>query len=239
MSRPTHFLSLPLGHHLELRNKVATVQKALRKARPSGFHDSILISPRRLHLSFGVLGLEGSKQSSQENRPTVSKALQALQECQPRIGEVMKGRSLSVNLQGLASFSSDLTECHVLYALPKPDDVLTAVCDVIFDSFKSQGLLASDRPYTLHLTIVNTSHRKTEQKRRGKRIPRLGFDATSLFALPAADLDFGTYSIDKISLCRMGSHNEEGDYISEGDIFFDNSNATAVPSEASSSVEPS
>ncbi|KIM37152.1 hypothetical protein M413DRAFT_31091 [Hebeloma cylindrosporum] len=84
--RPTHFLSLPLHDHPELRNRVSAFQTALLgdnmaepstsiapppptkkgKGKPSpristvieGLDTSILIDPRRLHMTLGVMALE-------------------------------------------------------------------------------------------------------------------------------------------------------------------------------------
>ena len=218
MSRPTHFLCLPLHSHAPLREQVGKLQDVLRAAETEGFHESLLIAPNRLHLTIGVLKLQrADRKPLLTDVPPITEALEALQSCRASILDALEGQPLSVTLQGLDSFSSQRNACHVLYAVPLLDERLKKVCDIVFNHFKSCKLLADHRPYKLHCTIVNTSHRKSggSNKRRPKRMP---FDASCLFALPEAESSFGTYEVDSVSLCRMGSYDENGEYVVEGSI---------------------
>ncbi|EIM84322.1 uncharacterized protein STEHIDRAFT_159005 [Stereum hirsutum FP-91666 SS1] len=56
---PTHFISLPIGHHEALRASISNFTSALLQSTPpiTGFDKSIVISPRRLHLTLGVMSL--------------------------------------------------------------------------------------------------------------------------------------------------------------------------------------
>ncbi|TEB27248.1 hypothetical protein FA13DRAFT_1736636 [Coprinellus micaceus] len=58
--RPTHFLALPLHTHPRLASLVSSFQSALLAHDPSiaGLNGSIVIDPRRLHLTLGVMALE-------------------------------------------------------------------------------------------------------------------------------------------------------------------------------------
>ncbi|KAK1226211.1 hypothetical protein PQX77_010793 [Marasmius sp. AFHP31] len=94
--RPTHFLSLPLGQHPELRSRVAKFQDALLNPHGSssavkGLHPSIVINPRRLHLTLGVMSLQKPKegQGSSDTTPekTVESALDLLRSLQSRLSE--------------------------------------------------------------------------------------------------------------------------------------------------------
>jgi len=51
--RPTHFLALPIGHHAELRDAVSALTSSWLAHKPpiEGLDPSIVINPRRLHLT--------------------------------------------------------------------------------------------------------------------------------------------------------------------------------------------
>jgi activating signal cointegrator complex subunit 1 len=218
-SRPTHFLSLPLGHHAALRTKVAQLQSVLRSSNAAGFDESILCDPRRLHLTLGVLRLR-DEQDLASDAPTVNGALHLLHQTRTDILEILQGQQLRVTLQGLGNFSSDIAATNVLYTPPVAEPQLTAVCDTVFDRFRNRGFLARTDPYTLHCTLVNTAHRRPAKGRGSRSVPRRRqpFDATAAFACSEPELLFGSYSIDAIRLCRMGPPGRDGDYISDGGI---------------------
>jgi AKAP7 2'5' RNA ligase-like domain len=58
-SRPTHFLALPIGHHTELRNTVSSLTSSWLAHQPpiEGLDPSIVVQPRRLHFTLGVMTL--------------------------------------------------------------------------------------------------------------------------------------------------------------------------------------
>ncbi|KAI0347311.1 hypothetical protein BDW22DRAFT_515439 [Trametopsis cervina] len=60
--RPTHFLSLPIGHHAGLRKRMGAFENALLDHSPKipGLDEGIVVSPRRMHLTLGVMNLIGS-----------------------------------------------------------------------------------------------------------------------------------------------------------------------------------
>lgn len=68
--RPTHFVSLPLGHDAALRQRVKALTDVLATADPppSGFDPSIVIPERRLHLTLAVCALRGQTEPSSKDR---------------------------------------------------------------------------------------------------------------------------------------------------------------------------
>lgn len=89
----------------------------------------------------------------------------------------------------------------------------------MFQRFQKGGFIADNtNAYTLHLTLMNTSHRKPLQ--RGTPLPkkRIPFDATSLFDAPAGTFDLGEYIAPEICIARMGSYSQNGAYITSGGI---------------------
>lgn len=75
-----------------------------------------------------------------------------------------------------------------------------------------EGLMVRDnRPLNMHVTLVNTSHRKSED---GKRHP---FDAQPILK-EYGDIDLGVAQLDKLHLMRMGRVGPDGTYVSEGSI---------------------
>ncbi|KAK7047348.1 hypothetical protein VNI00_006579 [Paramarasmius palmivorus] len=176
--RPTHFLSLPLGQYPSLRTKVKTFQDELVNTSSNaiaGLDPSIIINPRRLHLTLGVMALQ-AEQSTSGSDPgkTVQTALELLRSIQPRL--VNEG-ALQVPLQRLGAFESK-KGARVLWVSPDEEarqgesledrthrERLMRVCNLVHRTFKDAGYITDTRPLKLHCTIVNTSHRKPSSKR--------------------------------------------------------------------------
>ena len=59
MPRPTHFLTFPISHHPELRNAISALTSSWLAHDPpiDGLDPSIVVQPRRLHLTLGVMAL--------------------------------------------------------------------------------------------------------------------------------------------------------------------------------------
>lgn len=91
--------------------------------------------------------------------------------------------------------------------------------DVIYHRFRNAGYIFDNaRDYTLHLTLVNSSHRKPTQ--RGAKLPkkRIPFDASALFEDSEGSADLGTYVAPECFVSRMGSRDEQGAYVTFGGI---------------------
>ncbi|KAF8263706.1 AKAP7 2'5' RNA ligase-like domain-containing protein [Lactarius quietus] len=169
-SRPTHFLALPIGHHADLRNSVQTLTASWLAHDPpiDGLDPSIVVQPRRLHLTLGVMVLADSaseQEQEQEKTHDLAGAARLLAELAPRIHTALGGAPLRVPLGRLAVMQPDLTRAHVLYAEPdisSPDGRrLRVVCELVRDAFTEAGFLAVDRrPLKLHCTLLNTNYRR-------------------------------------------------------------------------------
>ena len=125
-------LALPLHTHSTLRTRVANFQNGLLAANPpiTGIDRSIVIDPRRLHLTLGVMAL------STDGPHTVASALSLLQSLQPAIAVLLQGRnSVKVRLDSLDILKPDRnrSNAHVLFLGPSTLDDddgvrLQAVC---------------------------------------------------------------------------------------------------------------
>ncbi|KAG7094941.1 hypothetical protein E1B28_005743 [Marasmius oreades] len=183
MTRPTHFLSLPLGQHSQLRGVVGNFQSALLLLQKTpdaikGLDPSIVINPRRLHLTLGVMTLEKSNEhtadSEKTSKKTIESALELLHSLQPQLSN--EG-PLEVPLKRLGVFESK-KGARVLWVSPieqvvdeeTPEEKenrekLQRVCDLVHRTFKAAGYITDQRPLKLHCTIINTSYRKPSSKR--------------------------------------------------------------------------
>jgi activating signal cointegrator complex subunit 1 len=150
-SRPTHFLALPIGHHPELRNAMSALTSSWLEHEPpiEGLDPSIVVHPRRLHLTLGVMTLapapapDPNPSSEGQERGTrgtsdLAGATALLESLAPRIRTVLAQSPLRVPLGRLAIMQSEPERAHVLYAEPdvrSPDGRrLRAVCGACCNS---------------------------------------------------------------------------------------------------------
>ncbi|KII90527.1 hypothetical protein PLICRDRAFT_536428 [Plicaturopsis crispa FD-325 SS-3] len=184
----THFIALPIGHHAPLRERISSFMSALQAADPKieGLHESIIIAPRRLHFTLGVMSLAASSKStassSAESQPasTLDAAISLLQALRPRIIDLLAASPLRVTLDRMSIMPPDRSGAHVLWLAPNEDNEetrrLRAVAELIQREFMRAGLAVDERrPLKLHCTIVNTIYRKPKPK-GGRRIP-FSYDA--------------------------------------------------------------
>jgi activating signal cointegrator complex subunit 1 len=136
--RPTHFLALPIGHHPELRNAISALTRSWLAHEPpiEGLDPSIVVHPRRLHLTLGVMALTSSNPNpnsdttaTPEQRPQgqlegprqqrdLASARALLDSIAPRVRALLAQNQLRVSLGRLAIMQPDPTRAHVLYAEP-------------------------------------------------------------------------------------------------------------------------
>ncbi|KAF9261703.1 hypothetical protein L218DRAFT_961190 [Marasmius fiardii PR-910] len=177
--RPTHFLSLPLGQYPQLRRNVGDFQSALLQLQNTssavkGLDPSIIVNPRRLHLTLGVMSLTKPGDESEETPKTIESALKLLQSLQPQLSD--EG-PLHIPLKRLGAFESK-KGARVLWVSPieqaidgeTPEEKenrekLQRVCDLVYRTFNAAGYITDQRPLKLHCTMINTSHRKPSSKR--------------------------------------------------------------------------
>ena len=134
-ARPTHFLALPIGHHAGLRSAVQSLTASWLAHNPpiDGLDPSIIVQPRRLHLTLGVMTL-ADRGTAREGEQThdLAGAARLLAGLAPRIRAILARAPLRVQLGRLAIMQPDPTRAHVLYAEPdisSPDGRrLRAVC---------------------------------------------------------------------------------------------------------------
>lgn len=145
--RPTHFLALPIGHHAELRDAVSALTSSWLAHEPpiEGLDPTIVINPRRLHLTLGVMTLASSQPSPlsppsssnhdhDRDRATIdlTGATTLLASLAPRIRNLLSNDPLRIPLGRLEIMQPDPARAHVLYVDPdlrSPDGRrLRAVC---------------------------------------------------------------------------------------------------------------
>ncbi|EKM59199.1 uncharacterized protein PHACADRAFT_191520 [Phanerochaete carnosa HHB-10118-sp] len=202
----THFLALPLGHHADLRERVSAFTRSLLDSAPAipGLDESVVISPRRLHITLGVMSLSDALPDALPSRSgpastqagesasgtprTVAAALALLRELRPRVQALLAGAPLRVALRHVDIMRPDRGDperAHVMWAGPSLDSEdarhLKRVAEFVNGEFRKAGLVVNERrPLKLHCTILNTVYRRP--KPRGPRVP---FSYTAVLSSPA------------------------------------------------------
>lgn len=130
------------GHHPSLCERVSDFTNALQQDNPPvpGLDKSIVISPRRLHLTLGVMSLESNasqvtniaaaeanaSSAVLQTRPkTLQSALSILTELRPRILDILGGQKLRVALNRMDIMQperGDRDKAHVLWLGSRLDD---------------------------------------------------------------------------------------------------------------------
>jgi len=132
----THFLSLPIGHHVSLQQSISSFTSGLLETTPSlpGLDRTVVVPPRRLHLTLGVMSLEEDPSSltfdSQATDPkkTVAEALALLCSLRSQISDILRGARLSVPLQLMNIMPPDRGDpdkAHVLWIGPSFENEAT------------------------------------------------------------------------------------------------------------------
>ncbi|KAK7001491.1 hypothetical protein R3P38DRAFT_1796761 [Favolaschia claudopus] len=253
--RPTHFLSFPLGHHPPLCERIRRFHSQIIPPGDTtvieGLDQSILVDPRRLHLTIGVMALSLTEPSpapppfisddSNSRVRTVSDAIALLQTLAPDI-KAISDEALRLPLDKMGVLKTQRQQAGVLYV--GPSDAVTEekrkvirIFDLVAQRFRQEGfILEPSRPAVLHCTLINASHRKP------RRIPR-AFSYHEIFQqalsegpsssdpnsshqsklsvqdnLKSIPVDFGTWAISEIQLCKMGSRGPENEYVSVASI---------------------
>jgi len=240
----THFISLPIGHQISLQKSISSFTSRLLDTTPAlpGLDRTIVIPPRRLHLTLGVMSLDDAEGSNigfdsrgtDSRKKTLSQALSLLTSLESRISEMLCGAQLTVPLQMMDIMppdGGDPDKAHVLWLGPSHRNEearrLRQVGEMVNKAFVEAGFITERRPLKLHCTILNTTHR--QPRTRGPRQP---FSYRRLLESPAAQavlleqpglrqpvkVNFGTWHVDEIQICKMGSYGPEGEYESCGGL---------------------
>ena len=150
-SRPTHFLALPIGHHPELRNSISALTSSWLAHEPpiEGIDPSIIVHPRRLHLTLGVMTLNSTSSSNPNLNPNLTEqgheqqrdlasAAALLASLTPRVRALLAQNPLRVPLGRLAIMQPDPARAHVLYVEPNLRSTdgrrLRAVCGACYST---------------------------------------------------------------------------------------------------------
>ncbi|TFY81892.1 hypothetical protein EWM64_g2116 [Hericium alpestre] len=187
-----HFPSQIQGNHAGLRTALSDLSSSLLTASPPipGLDTSIVIPPRRAHLTVGVMALPDAA--------AIERALDVLQSLRSRVAEMLNGRQLSVGLECVDVMRLDPDGgAHVMFAGPDMESAeaqrLWDVASMIQCEFIQSGLMPDERrPLKLHCTLLNTVYRRS--RRRAGRIPfsytdMLASAAFRALAPPAVEVD--------------------------------------------------
>ncbi|KAI9058861.1 hypothetical protein FKP32DRAFT_1581508, partial [Trametes sanguinea] len=182
------------GHHARLRETMQTFTDGLLASTPPipGLDRTIVIPPRRLHFTLGVMSLDrvpdapASSEAPAPERPrrTLEAAKQVLNELKPKIAETLGREKLRVKLDRMDIMKPerrDQERANVMWVGPSLDGesanrLKTTIADMIVKAFTEAGLLvdekrplkasATDRREQLHCTVLNTIYRKPRGKMR-------------------------------------------------------------------------
>ncbi|KAG2047941.1 hypothetical protein BDR06DRAFT_896414, partial [Suillus hirtellus] len=219
------------GHHVQLQESVKSFTDDLLNCKPAipGLDRGIVIAPRRLHLTLGVMTLENSSSSSGR---TLEDAQALLCTLRTRVMELLNGHNLSIPLTEMNIMNPDrgnADNAHVLWLGPSLDTedaqrLKSVSAEFVNKAFSDAGFIQDRRPLKLHCTLLNTSYRKPSRQpfsynailmspfiREFVRTPLESHD----FRDPVK-VEFGTWSVDEIQICKMGSYGPEGEYVSCG-----------------------
>ncbi|KAJ7750926.1 AKAP7 2'5' RNA ligase-like domain-containing protein [Mycena maculata] len=181
--RPTHFLCLPLGQHPELRERIrAFHQKVLPSVSTAettvieGLDKSILVDPRRLHFTIGVMTLSSDDKLKSDvgdlpEARTLPEAIALLQALGPEINEIAR-EPVVLSLDKMGVLKTQRQQAGVLYIGPGDESnentiKVNRIFDLVGQRFRQEGFIeGSARPSVLHCTLINASHRKP------RRVPR-------------------------------------------------------------------
>ncbi|CAN7074726.1 unnamed protein product [Brassica oleracea var. botrytis] len=183
----THFISLPLAIHPELKQKVETFRNSVlgnnNDRKPlkfqstldaeMGIEKSMFISPNSLHLTVVMLKLE--------NKEAVDAAQDILKSVSASVRHALDNRPVFIRLKGLDCMNGSLDKTRVLYAPVEEvggDGRLLRACSIllsrrayfyayiIIDAFVNVGFAGKDAKsrLKLHVTMMNATYRRDKSK---------------------------------------------------------------------------
>ncbi|KAL1661448.1 hypothetical protein GGF50DRAFT_61080, partial [Schizophyllum commune] len=251
-----------------LRARLIAFGDALLAASPpvAGLDKSIIIDPRRVHLTLGVMQLEeedsaptGTAHADTEAqaigdppssppppKKTISTALALLRSLAPQLAALGPAR-VDLERLGVLKTQKGGREANVLWVGPREADEseekssLYAIADLVHQTFRREGYVTDTRPLKLHVTLLNTTHRKKPRRRLAfSYTDVLQSEAVKLLAHPASSahstsstarpssavprhpipISLGSYDVRAVHLCEMGSHGPDNEYVSIGCVEF-------------------
>ncbi|KAL1672127.1 hypothetical protein EV122DRAFT_225333, partial [Schizophyllum commune] len=252
-----------------LRARLIAFGDALLAASPpvAGLDKSIIIDPRRVHLTLGVMRLEEEEDSAPTGtahadteaqaigdppssppppKKTISSALALLRSLAPQLAALGPAR-IDLERLGVLKTQKGGREANVLWVGPREaDDSLYAIADLVHQTFHREGYVTETRPLKLHVTLLNTTHRKKPRRRlafsytdvlQSEAVKLLvglnshptasSAHSTSSTARPSSavprhpiPISLGSYDVRAVHLCEMGSHGPDNEYVSIGCVEF-------------------
>ncbi|KAG2294635.1 hypothetical protein Bca52824_041304 [Brassica carinata] len=176
----THFISLPLATHSKLQDEVKGFQASVVNM---GFHESLLVSPSKLHLTVVMLNLKDVKD--------LDKAKRVLKDISKNVNDALDNRPVAIRLRGLECMEESLDKTRVLYApveeVGKEGRLLRA-CHVMIDAFVPDKLAAEKEKSRLKLHLTMMSKGETFDAREIQRVFR--------------EKDWGEYKIEKADISQ-------------------------------------
>ncbi|KAG8994364.1 hypothetical protein FRB94_012895 [Tulasnella sp. JGI-2019a] len=166
---------------------------------------------------------------------TVEEALTMLQSLRPEVLKLLDGAgAMDIPLSGLAVMKGNKEATFAAYTGPGStvdDSAMWKACQLIQDRFRTAGFVTENRPLQLHCTLINSTFRQPrrpfsfmsvlEAVRRNPTSAGVPPPATMTpITLSEAEklANFGTWPVDEIHICRLGSWDQEGRYVSIGHI---------------------
>ncbi|CDO75978.1 hypothetical protein BN946_scf184981.g3 [Trametes cinnabarina] len=152
----THFIALPIGHHARLRETMQTFANGLLASTPPipGLDRTIIVPPRRLHFTLGVMSLDKEAPATAGGTPqrTLEAAKRVLDELKPKIAQVLGQEKLRVKLDSMDIMKPerrDPERANVMWIGPSPDGEsarrLKTVADLIAKAFADAGLVVDEK----------------------------------------------------------------------------------------------
>ncbi|KAF7732357.1 activating signal cointegrator 1 complex subunit [Apophysomyces ossiformis] len=214
-SRPTHFLSFPIISNVATR-KLEEFQASILSStfKCDGLDSSILVLPVNLHITLGVFKLLSQAE--------IEKAVRFLkQECPKVVEDILQKKRLTIRLRNLMSMQANPVKTNVLYIAAEDEtdnNCLDALCAALINKMVEGGFLEKeDRPFKMHITLINTKYRSSQNGDQEEELERQPIDARPILKA-YGDLDLGTVHIEKLHIMKMGHNGPGGTYISEGSI---------------------
>ncbi|PBK65714.1 hypothetical protein ARMSODRAFT_433342 [Armillaria solidipes] len=229
MARPTHcecvrlladltlillqFFRYPLARHTRI-----SAPKLPISTPPSTFlhhtpDSTLLAGPQRVHLTLGVMNLTPG------SLPTALDLLHRLPTLLP-----LTAAPPTVTLDTLDVLKRE-SRCraHVLWVGPSQPEPLFGQINQIF---RDEGFITDTRPLKLHMTLMNSSYRRPRTKRpqpfdydailrQAGILECFGVQESEYAELPIA-VTMRSYDALRVHLCKMGSWDKVGAYISCG-----------------------
>ena len=219
----THFLSLPLPTFVPFFSSLQS--SILSSITSSGLEPSIFVRPTSLHLTLAMLHLP--------TPPLIQHAASVLSSLRPALTPLLSS-PLEVHLRGLASFQQG-GAAHVVYVdleegegLERIREVGRALVEGMVEGgvlsegeCRKQGLVNEGKlTVKLHVTCINTKHRKSgagDRGERGRGGRRQAVDAREILER-FGDVDWGVGLVSTCELSRLGWDNRTNFYPRDGSV---------------------